>query len=330
MIGMNYRTLKSVMYDNPEIISNILNKYNIEYQIFNSDIRFRSEGGRNITSCRLKLDDENLSYIDFKKNVSGDIFTLLQERTHLPLRKIASDIYLEMLVKKPVIIHRENELQTREPEIIEYPTDLIEMFPKSVSSLFLEDNIEGATQSYFDIRYDKRKNRILIPIYKDNVLIGINGRINNKYPPDTCPKYYTYLPYPKSKVLYGWDINKEYIINSGSVILVESEKSVMKAFQFGIRNILAVGSSFVSKYHINQIKEELKINNILICFDKGYSTEFVYRNLDKLKNNNINFYLFDANLCKELRNKECLFDKQLNNKEDYINLIKSNTRKVTN
>lgn len=325
---MNYKTLKSVMYDNPEIITNILHKYNIEYQIFNSDIRFRSEGGRNITSCRLKLDEESLPYVDFKKNTSGDIFTLLQERTHLPLRKIASDIYLEMLINKPVIVHREYDFSDREPEIIEYPSDLIEMFPKSVSSLFLEDDIEGATQFYFDIRYDKRKNRILIPIYKNGVLVGINGRINNKYPPESCPKYYTYLPYPKSKVLYGWDINKDDIMKSGSVILVESEKSVMKAFQAGIRNILAVGSSFVSKYHISQIKEELGINNILVCFDKGYNTEFIYKNINKIKSEDINFYLFDANLCEELRNKECLFDKQLRSKEEYIRILKSNTRKV--
>ena len=317
------------MYDNPEIITNILNKYNIHYQIFNSDIRFNSEGGKNITSCRLKLDDENLSYINFKKNESGDIFTLLKERSGLPLRKIASDIYLEMLINNPTITHRESEIEYKEPELIEYPRDLIEMFPKSVNSLFLEDNIEGATQSYFDIRYDKRNNRILIPIYKEDILIGINGRINNKYPPENCPKYYTYLPYPKSKALYGWDINKEYILESNSVILVESEKSVMKAFQKGIRNILAVGCSHISKYHLSQITEELGIKNILVCFDKGYETEFILKNISKISKEGVNFYIFDANECVELNNKECLFDKNLPLKKEYLSLLRASTRKVT-
>lgn len=44
------------------------------------------------------------------------------------------------------------------------PEKILKLFPKVVSELFLNDNINEITQKEFEIRYDESTNRILIPV----------------------------------------------------------------------------------------------------------------------------------------------------------------------
>ena len=93
-------------------------------------------------------------------------------------------------------------------------------------------------------------------------------------------KYYPLLPYPKSKVLFGYDINISDIKSKKYVILVESEKSVLKAYQLGIRNVLAIGGSSISKYHIELLKQN-GITNVIILFDQDKNIKDIKKNIDK-------------------------------------------------
>ena len=124
------------------------------------------------------------------------------------------------------------------------PEKILDLFPEVVSELFLNDNINEITQKEFEIRYDKSTNRILIPVRNEKKeLVGILSRINAKEFPNKVSKYNTFISYPPSLVLFGIDKNLKFIKNEGYAVLVEAEKSVMKAFSKNIRNVLATGGS---------------------------------------------------------------------------------------
>ena len=57
---------------------------------------------------------------------------------------------------------------------------ILDSFTPTISDLFIKDNINMATQIVFDIRYDDVTNRILIPIYQFNTLVGLIGRLNKE------------------------------------------------------------------------------------------------------------------------------------------------------
>lgn len=326
----NLIMIKKILYENPLIIENLFLKYNIEYTLKDSEIklekefRFNLENGHNITTCRLKL-NPTLSFSNFKTGERGDIFDILKLITKKNIKEIIKDIYYELNHNRDKICYEGvSSDRTTSLEIIDYGSDILECYPTVISDLFLEDDISALTQSFFDIRYYPQKNRILIPIFLKGKLVGINGRINEKYPSKTCPKYYTVLPYPKTKVLYGLDLNKEYIQEKNSIILVESEKSVMKAFQMDIRNVVAIGNSILFPDQLKLI-QELEIDNILFCLDKGLEDDAVEKNINMLKKylNNEKIYKYKANESSLLLNKECLFDKKLSNKAFYKELKKN-------
>jgi DNA primase len=106
-------------------------------------------------------------------------------------------------------------------------------------------------------------------------------------------KYYYSYSFPKSKLLYNLNKAKEYIKKEGKVIVVESEKSVMKLWSNGIRNCIAISGSCLS---LTQVLKLEKLNvNILLAYDKDKNIEY----MDKEKNKfilNAGYIYDDTNL----------------------------------
>lgn len=121
------------------------------------------------------------------------------------------------------------------------------------NKMWEEEGISLQTQAAFQIKYDPRSNYIVIPIY-DGVgsLVGIKGRYFGE--PDEWHSRFVYIEKcNKSKILYGLWENKEYIKNSKTLIVVESEKSVLKLAEYGFRNVVATGGKCISRYQIELI-----------------------------------------------------------------------------
>ena len=115
------------------------------------------------------------------------------------------------------------------------------------------EGISLQTQQDFSIMYDPQSNYIVIPIY-DSVgsLVGIKGRYFGE--PDEYHSRFVYLEKcNKSKILYGLWENREYIKNSNNLIIVESEKSVLKLSELGYNNVVATGGKTISRYQIELI-----------------------------------------------------------------------------
>jgi DNA primase len=121
------------------------------------------------------------------------------------------------------------------------------------NKMWEDEGISLQTQQDFSIMYDPASNYIVIPIY-DSVgsLVGIKGRYFGE--PDEWHSRFIYLEKcNKSRILYGLWENREFIKNSNVLIIVESEKSVLKLAELGYRNVVATGGKTISKYQIELI-----------------------------------------------------------------------------
>lgn len=121
------------------------------------------------------------------------------------------------------------------------------------NKMFENDGIAFDIQQEFEVGYDQQSNYITIPI-RDSLgtLCGVKGRYFGT--PDDFNTKYTYLEKcNKSKILYGYWQNKEYIKSSKCVYIVESEKAVQQLATMGIRNTVSTGGKTVSKNQIELI-----------------------------------------------------------------------------
>lgn len=160
------------------------------------------------------------------------------------------------------------------------------------NKMWEDEGISLSTQSEFKISYDPNTNYIVIPIY-DSVgsLVGVKGRYFGE--PDEFHSRFMYLEKcNKSKILYGLWENREYIKNSKTLIVVESEKSVLKLSELGCNNVVATGGKTISRYQIELITrtgctpilaldkdvEEDELKNISDLFMDGIT---VYAIIDK-------------------------------------------------
>lgn len=121
------------------------------------------------------------------------------------------------------------------------------------NKMWLNEGISLTTQAEFKIMYCSQSNYIAIPIF-DSIgsLVGVKGRYFGD--PDEHHVRFIYLEKcNKSKVLYGYWQNKEYIKNSKAIIVVESEKSVLKLAEYGYRNVVATMGKTISQYQVELI-----------------------------------------------------------------------------
>lgn len=121
------------------------------------------------------------------------------------------------------------------------------------NQMWVNEGISLTTQAEFNVAYDVQTNYIAIPIF-DSIgsLVGVKGRYFGE--PDEHHIKYLYLEKcNKSKVLYGYWQNREFIKNSQYIIVVESEKSVLKLAEYGYRNAVSTGGKTLSKYQVELI-----------------------------------------------------------------------------
>lgn len=134
------------------------------------------------------------------------------------------------------------------------------------NKMWVDEGISLATQAEFNIAYDPQTNYIAIPIF-DSIgsLVGVKARYFGE--PDEHHSKYTHLEKcNKAKVLYGYWQNREFIKNNQYIIVVESEKSVLKLVEHGYRNVVSTGGKTISKYQVELITRTGCIP--IIAFDK--------------------------------------------------------------
>lgn len=133
------------------------------------------------------------------------------------------------------------------------PNEILDYFLPYGNKMWTDEGISLVTQSEFGIAYDPHTNYIAIPIYDAlGSLVGVKGRYFGE-PDDYHSKYMYIENCNKSKVLYGYWQNKDCIKHSSHLIVVESEKSVLKLAEYGFRNVVSTGGKTISKHQVELI-----------------------------------------------------------------------------
>ena len=133
-------------------------------------------------------------------------------------------------------------------QLPEYNRNIIDTLPQLYPQAWADEGISEETMAKYQIRYYERCNQTVIPCFDDEArLIGV--RVRNwdkdrveqaKYMPlitldGQCYKFNT------NQVFYGINYNKPEIERTGKVIIVESEKAVMKLDTYMGRHNIALG-----------------------------------------------------------------------------------------
>lgn len=183
-----------------------------------------------------------------------------------------------------------------------------EKYRQTFSELLIKDGISLQAQEYFDIRYDHYSNRIVFPIYNKKGLVGILGRYNTKIVDEHIAKYLPIIRYPKNRVVFGLVENLRYLRDS-RVIVVESEKSVMRAYSMGYRNVVAMGGNSISEQQKNLIYSTYP-KEIVVALDEGIELEHIKTEVERLRTKNVLFRKTRLGYIdpKGLGKKNCIFD----------------------
>lgn len=174
------------------------------------------------------------------------------------------------------------------------------------------EGILPITCEYFDIKFDIKHNRIIFPHFssfdKNQVLALIGRTVNSLYKELKIPKYLTTfgIGYKKNSNLYGLSHNYEEIKKNKQIIIFESEKSVLKAWQMGYRTCVSVGCHELSMEQF-KILLSLQINEVIIAFDKDIGISHLLKIANFLKNYFKVSIIYDENLL--LNDKDSPVDK---------------------
>jgi len=201
------------------------------------------------------------------KNYIIDVLELTQFKSGNYKPKDDPNDWLKELRKKR---QKRIDLDEIEPNKI-LPESTLREFVQVPHQMFLEDGVPYDIQQEFEVGFDIQSERITIPVRnRSGELVGIKGRATRKEDEDK----YKYLPiyaFQKSKELFNLHNALPYIRDSNSVICVESEKSVMKLWGMGYKNVVSqMGSEFtkIQAAILKNISPSLKIQ---LGYDKDKS-----------------------------------------------------------
>lgn len=304
---MDAKTLNKILVKNTDIIIDILKDIGVRNIPTVTDNRIQFGFSGNSRSHCIYLDD-NLTHHHFSANIIEGFINFIAR-----IKKITFTQSVNLLTS--IVFSQVTDLGVRcsdeddkkDIEQIIYSEDILNTYEKIISGLFLEDGICPTVQSKFGIRFSERYSRIIFPVRQNGKLVGILGRYNMKEVPSNTAKYLPILHYYKSKVIFGLDENIDYIKqNNNECIIVESEKSVMRAMTLGYNNVLAIGGNCIKNAQVDILKSN-NIVKINLCLDKGLPLGHV--DLLKIRMEDFGFQVnIINNEIDEISEKECVFD----------------------
>ena len=179
-------------------------------------------------------------------------------------------------------------------QLSEYNRNIIDTLPSLYPQAWIDEGISEETMEKYQIRYYERCNQTVIPCFDDEArLVGV--RVRNwdkdrveqaKYMPlvtldGQCYKFNT------NQVFYGINYNKPEIERTGKVIIVESEKAVMKLDTYMGRHNIALGM-YGSNLGIQRRNQLLKmgVNTVSYVVDNdfiGQDDEFFEQWREKIR-----------------------------------------------
>lgn len=308
--------VKDKLRGNVDMILELLHELGVEnIKPLNAKREYRW-GGNNGS----KINVDTLYYTSYSHMQKGDVLVMVSYLKGIELgeaiRWLAKYLNIDFTYTKTEVIlpfrgffknySKSKEIDETPPKT--YPINRLEQFNNGLSLMWVRDGISLLVQEEFNIGYDFITNRITIP-WLDSCgnLIGIMGRLHSDEVKEYQNKYMPIISFNKSKALYGYYQNYKDILESGTIIVCESEKSVLKAREIGYKNVVALGGNNISKIHERLIKS--MYCNVILALDEGLELKHCIEQSNKLKIENPFFsnevYILDMD---GLPKKSCIFD----------------------
>jgi len=151
------------------------------------------------------------------------------------------------------------------------PEEILSYYLPYGNLMFKKDNIPLSIQKEFEVGYDPSTNYISIPIRDElGSLVGVKGRWFGDAS-EVDKKYWYLEKCNKSRILYGYFQNKDYIKHNTKLFIVESEKSVMQLAGMDYRNAVATCGKKITKAQVELITRTQCTP--IIAFDKDVEEE---------------------------------------------------------
>lgn len=315
--------IKDNLYNNEEKIRDILENLGFtKIRRMGNCYKFAWDGEGANTGVGNSLNIENLKFSSFSHKIFGDIITMVQVRRNTELsgaiKWLADFLKLdwEYKPKKDNIalpfqgfFLEYEKIQEDNYTFKTYDESVVRFYEECGLSLYwIKDGISALTQEHFRIGYDPYSGRTTIPWFNEiGRCIGFQGRLDRAEVEDWECKYLPVIPFFKGNALYGLYQAYKHIQDKGEVFIVESEKSVLKAYEMGIYNVVAIGCHSLSPRQIKIIKS-LAVD-VIICYDSDVPLQECMDEAMLCKIDNIFFQNSVMVLDMEgLGEKVCVFD----------------------
>ena len=278
--------IKESLIDDIDKIRNILEEIGcLKIKLVKDNFKFANDDEGTFSGNGNTLNIHTLSYCSYSHNIRGDILTLVSYKRNTELggaiKWLADFLGLdwEYREKKPITLPFSGffmnfeKVQEENYKYETYDDSIVRKYEECGLSLYwIKDGISALTQEHFRIGYDPYSMRITIPWFDEiGRCIGFQGRLDRSEVEDWECKYLPVIPFFKGNTLYGLYQAYNDIQNKGEVIIVESEKSVLKAYQIGITNVVAIGCHSLSPRQIKIIKS-LAVD-VCIAYDSDVPLE---------------------------------------------------------
>ena len=288
-----FEEVKERLLEQPESIEHILDTFGFaRIKRNHREIRCAFEEGMNPTAVVIRLqDNENLFVKDWERNLSLDLINYLIKSKNIPFKDVMNVIKQELHLDSIYNYKRKTGLfgglydklsrSNSEIEVITYPEEILKEFGSTPNTLWLKDGISLSTQRKWGIGYDVVSQRITMPIRTSTgEVMCIKGRLNGT-PEEFEPKYLYIINGPMSQTLFGYSENYSSLYEN-EILIVESEKSVLKMDSWGYNNVVALGSNSLSSTQAKLIMS-LNPKRVTFLLDKSLSLDNTRRNADLLK-----------------------------------------------
>ena len=277
--------IKSTLENDTEKIREILEEIGcLKIKLIKDNFKFANDDEGSFSGNGNSLNIHSLSYCSYSRNIRGDILTLVAYKRNTELggaiKWLADFLGLdwEYREKKPVTLPFSGffmnfeKVQEENYNYETYDERVVRRYEDCGLSLYwINDGISATTQEHFRIGYDTYSNRIAIPWFDEiGRCIGVQGRLDREEEEWEC-KYLPLINFYKSNTLYGLNLAYKDIQNKNQIIICESEKSVMKAYQMGYTNVVCVGCHSLSLRQIKLIKS-LAVN-VVLAYDSDIPLE---------------------------------------------------------
>ena len=249
-------------------------------------------------------DNDYLNFVSYSRNIgfdeSQDIVSLVQiikkvdfvsaikwlhkilDIDFTPYKKEKKEKKSPLAMFHDIINRRKSHIDVS--EIVEIEEEALDDFVPMLHIDWFREGIMPWARKKFGLCYSYKRKRMVIPLryWADGRLLGFNQRtMIDNWRELGIPKYLLTNTYHKNINLYGLWENRESIEKAGYVVVVESEKSVLKRYSIGDGTCVALQGKTMSDEQ-RRILLGINVDEIIIALDKDVDVNDVRCMCDKL------------------------------------------------